>query len=63
MNVSILWEGCPLEGEEDNKARMETKTLLADTVAEVDRWLDAKKHRDNRLSGSASQQYFDGLLG
>ncbi|KAL1946555.1 hypothetical protein VTO73DRAFT_14659 [Trametes versicolor] len=52
VNVSILWEGCPLEGEEDNKARMETKTLLADTVAEVDRWLDAKKHRDNRLSGS-----------
>ncbi|OJT13324.1 hypothetical protein TRAPUB_10090 [Trametes pubescens] len=53
VSISILWEGCPLEGEEDNKARMETKTLLADTIAEIDCWLDAKKYRDSgKASGS-----------
>ncbi|KAI0334787.1 hypothetical protein GY45DRAFT_1367245 [Cubamyces sp. BRFM 1775] len=48
VQISILWEGCHLEGDEDIKTRVATKTLLADTVAEVDRWLAAKARRDER---------------
>ena len=46
MQISILWEGCHLAGDEDIKTRVTTKTLLTDTIAEVDRWLAAKVRRD-----------------
>ena len=46
MQISILWEGCHLAGDEDIKTRVKTKMLLADTIAEVDRWLAAKARRD-----------------
>ncbi|KAI0370298.1 hypothetical protein BV20DRAFT_966971 [Pilatotrama ljubarskyi] len=42
VRIAILWEGCPLEGEEDNKARVSTKTMLRETIDEVDRWLKAR---------------------
>ncbi|KAI0663027.1 hypothetical protein C8Q70DRAFT_1050728 [Cubamyces menziesii] len=46
VQISILWEGCHLAGDEDIKTRVKTKMLLADTIAEVDRWLAAKARRD-----------------
>lgn len=53
-DVSVLWDVCPLEGEEHMKARLSTKKMLTDVVKEVDLLLSAKKARDDESRAASS---------
>ncbi|KAH9853794.1 hypothetical protein C2E23DRAFT_95041 [Lenzites betulinus] len=54
VDISVLWECCPLEGEEDVKERVSMKELLRDTAADVDRWLKAKKEHDDKAAAAGA---------
>ncbi|KAI0334803.1 hypothetical protein GY45DRAFT_1431300 [Cubamyces sp. BRFM 1775] len=46
VEISILWEGCPVKDDDDVKAGLAISDFLSEITEEVDRWLAAKDVSD-----------------